>query len=69
MYTRAGACIGFGLFCAGIVDENQPAKAMLTNIIDQNCEAEVKTGAIIGLGLAYAGSGLPEYEDILLPYV
>lgn len=36
IYTKSGACIGFGLFSSGIIDENQPAQAMLLPLLDEN---------------------------------
>ncbi|CAD8085972.1 unnamed protein product [Paramecium primaurelia] len=65
IYTKAGGCIGFGLFCSGIVDENQPAQAILLAQLESP-EVQVKIGAVMGLGLAYAGSARVELQEQLI---
>jgi len=65
-YAKSGACIGIGLFSSGIVDENETAKAMLQNEL-QSKDESTRIGAIIGLGLAYAGTANEELKEILEP--
>ncbi|CAD8208266.1 unnamed protein product [Paramecium octaurelia] len=68
IYTKAGACIGLGLFCSGIVDENQPAQAILLAQLESP-EVQVKIGAVMGLGLAYAGSARAELQEQLISLI
>lgn len=65
-YGKQGALIGIGLFSSGIVDENYTAKALLESELESKDEL-CKLGAIIGLGMAYAGSGNEELKSIFEP--
>lgn len=58
--------IGIGLFSSGIVDENLTAKAFLESELESKDEL-CRLGAIVGLGMAYAGSGNEELKGIFEP--
>jgi 26S proteasome regulatory subunit N1 len=63
MNKRAGYNIGVGIMSSGIRDENNIAYAILTEQLkDKN--ATVVISALLGLGLAYAGS---QNDDLLEP--
>jgi 26S proteasome regulatory subunit N1 len=66
-FAKQGACIGIGLFSSGIVDENETAKAILSSELESKDES-TRLGAIIGLGLAYAGTGNEEVKASLEPF-
>ncbi len=34
IYTKAGACIGVGVCCTGLVDDSDPALALLSDLIN-----------------------------------
>ncbi|KAF8535811.1 armadillo-type protein [Trichophaea hybrida] len=57
---KAGAALAVGLVNSGVRSEADPALALLSN--EQN-------SAIMGLGLAYAGSQRPDLRDLLVPIV
>lgn len=62
---RAGYNIGVGVISSGIRDENNIAFALLTEQLkDKNLS--VKTSALFGLGLAYAGSQNDDLNSPLL---
>jgi len=61
-YAKAGACIALGMTSSGVVDENDPAFALLIESITSD-DHLMKLGASIGLGLAYAGKKKEEMRD------
>lgn len=62
---RAGFNIGVGVISSGVRDENNIAFAMLSEQLkDKNLQ--VKTSALFGLGLAYAGSQNDDLNSPLL---
>lgn len=66
-YAKQGACIGIGLYSSGIVDENKTAMATLRDELNSKDES-TKLGAIIGLGMAYAGTANEELKEIFEPF-
>lgn len=38
VYTKAGACLGIGVCCTGLVDESDPAIALLSENLDHREE-------------------------------
>lgn len=67
-HSKCGASIAIGLFNSGIISEADPAKGMLTEALEAKDPIE-KVGAIIGLGLAYAGSAREDLKELLLEYI
>ena len=55
----AGALLAVGLLNCGVQHENDPAYALLYEFVEKP-DATVRIGAIMGLGLAYAG--VPESQ-------
>ena len=64
----AGALLAVGIVAAGIVDEVDPAFAILSDYVERDDPA-IRTGAILGLGIAYAGRAKAEVAELLLPTV
>ncbi len=51
----AGALLAVGILNCGLQHENDPAYALLHDFVDKQ-DPVVRIGAIMGLGLAYAGT-------------
>ncbi|KAL9904045.1 regulatory particle non-ATPase 1 [Glossina fuscipes fuscipes] len=54
-YIKSGALLACGIVNCGIRNEVDPAHALLSDYID-NQNTSMRIGAILGLGIAYAGS-------------
>lgn len=68
--VRAGACLAVGLVNSGTQENTDSALALLNDPAVLNHKTkEVRVMAIMGLGLAYAGTQKEEVLEILLPYV
>ncbi|KAK6350253.1 proteasome regulatory particle base subunit [Orbilia brochopaga] len=65
---RAGAHLGIGLVNSGIRSDSDPALALLgdQNILERE-NASIRMSAVMGLGLAYAGSHRTDIIDFLTP--
>eukprot|EP00210_Caulerpa_lentillifera_P009484 g9044.t1 len=64
----AGALLAIGMVNCCIQNENDPAYALIFEHVNHS-ETIVRIGAIIGLGLAYAGTCNLSVEELLLPLV
>lgn len=53
--AHAGALLAVGILNCGVQHENDPAYALLHDFVGK-ADPVVRTGAIMGLGLAYAGT-------------
>ena len=49
-------------------NENDPAFALISDYVS-NPDPSIRVGAVLGLGLAYAGTNREEVEEILMPLV
>ncbi|THD19853.1 26S proteasome non-ATPase regulatory subunit [Fasciola hepatica] len=67
-YTRAGGLLGCGVVNCGVKNECDPALALLGSYVDSNRDV-LSRAAIIGLGVAYAGSMKAEALAKLTPVV
>ncbi|KAJ3200893.1 proteasome regulatory particle base subunit, partial [Dinochytrium kinnereticum] len=68
-YIKAGGILAIGLVTSGIKnEESDPAIALISEYID-NKSSVLRTAAIIGLGIAYAGSAREDVMELLLPLV
>ena len=68
--VKAGAMLATGIFNSGVRMDSDPAMALLgdeDNINSKN--KNIRLAAIMGLGLAYAGSNKEDLLDVLLPVV
>lgn len=65
-YIKAGALLACGIVNSGVRNECDPALALLSDYVMHNSNT-MRTGAIIGLGLAYAGSNRDDVLQLILP--
>lgn len=68
---KAGAILGIGVVNAGVHDETDPALGLLDEYLDNpdGTESLNQASAILGLGLAYAGSRRQDLLDRLCPII
>jgi len=66
---KAGALLAVGVLNSGVRNECDPALALLTEYVENKAPANIKMGATLGLGLAYAGSAREEVLELLMPLV
>ncbi|PJF18299.1 hypothetical protein PSACC_01883 [Paramicrosporidium saccamoebae] len=70
---KAGAILGIGLVHAGTKNESDPALALLREYLETEGEGSddvtIKTVALIGLALAYGGSGRADVVEPILPLI
>ncbi len=60
--------LGIGIVNSSVRNESDPAIALLSeHINDKN--VQIRISAILGLGLAYAGTAREDIRDLLLPLV
>lgn len=64
----AGALLAVGIVASGIVDEVDPAFAILADYVSRD-DPSIRAGATLGLGIAYAGRSKEEVAELLLPSV
>lgn len=67
-FAKAGACLGIGILCNGIRNESDPALALLSEYLEDSSTkptTTVRTAAISGLGLAYAGTQREDIKELL----
>ena len=64
----AGALLAVGIVASGVVDEVDPAFAILADYVSRDDPA-IRVGATLGLGIAYAGRSKEEVAELLLPTV
>ncbi|KAI0674418.1 armadillo-type protein [Trametes maxima] len=67
-YIKAGALLATGILNSGVRTEADAALALLGEYVE-NKSVPLKTSAITGLGLAYAGSQRQDLLELLVPYV
>ena len=68
---KAGALLAVGVLSCGTRNECDPALALLTEYAEDKPDDKpmIKMGALLGLGLAYAGSKKEEVLEALMPTV
>ncbi|KAF2152557.1 26S proteasome regulatory complex, non-ATPase subcomplex, Rpn1 subunit [Myriangium duriaei CBS 260.36] len=66
---KSGAILATGIVNSGVRVESDPVAALLTEEIDSSKSKSVRVAAIMGLGLAYAGSNREDLLEQLLPMV
>ncbi|KAG5447498.1 26S proteasome non-ATPase regulatory subunit 2 [Clonorchis sinensis] len=67
-HTRAGGLLGCGVVNCGVKNECDPALALLGSYVESDKDV-LSRAAIIGLGVAYAGSMKAEAISSLLPVI
>ena len=60
-YVVAGALLAIGIVNACVQNENDPAFALIYDYVS-HADPNIRTGAILGLGLAYAGTNREEVQ-------
>merc|ERR1712227_172012 len=65
-YIKAGALLACGIVNTGVRNDCDPALALLSDYVLHKSNV-MRTGAIFGLGLAYAGSNREDLISLLLP--
>ncbi|KAL1924325.1 uncharacterized protein VTP21DRAFT_7360 [Calcarisporiella thermophila] len=68
-YIKAGALLAIGIVNAGVHNESDPAMALLSEHLVESKSSVMRNCAILGLGIAYAGTGRLEIVEPLLPLV
>eukprot|EP01038_Epipyxis_sp_PR26KG_P006135 gene6135-8459_t len=63
-FVKAGACLGVGIVSIGVRNESDPALAILSEYIE-HASLDVRTAAVCGLGIAYAGAQKEDMKDLL----
>lgn len=68
---KAGALLGIGVVNAGVHDETDPALALLDEYLDADTDADplYRSSALLGMGLAYAGSRRQDLLERLAPLI
>lgn len=69
-HIKAGAALAIGILNSGVRTESDPAMALLCDEAYLDSKSpHIRISAIMGLGLAYAGSQRVDLLDLLLPIV
>jgi len=63
-YVKAGALLAVGVVNSGVKNDCDPALALLTEYVD-NANANMRIGAVLGIGLAYAGTARRDISTLL----
>lgn len=63
---KAGACLAAGVAMCGVTNSFDPALGLLSDCVSAP-QKEVRIGAILGLGYAYAGTQREDVKDLLMP--
>lgn len=67
-HIKAGAVLATGLLTSGVSSEMDPALMLLSEHLE-GTNAQLKSSACLGLGLAYAGSCRQDLLELLVPIV
>eukprot|EP00232_Nephroselmis_pyriformis_P011581 CAMPEP_0182890528 /NCGR_PEP_ID=MMETSP0034_2-20130328/22707_1 /TAXON_ID=156128 /ORGANISM="Nephroselmis pyriformis, Strain CCMP717" /LENGTH=887 /DNA_ID=CAMNT_0025024083 /DNA_START=1 /DNA_END=2664 /DNA_ORIENTATION=- len=67
-HVVAGALLAVGIINTGVRNECDPAFALLHDSVNKDSDS-VRIGAIMGLGLAYAGCHKEDVQELLVPVV
>ena len=65
-YVRAGACLAIGIVSSSIRHESDPPIALLPEHVESSSSI-IRSAAIVGLGVADAGSGREDVLETLAP--
>lgn len=67
-YIKAGALLALGIVNCRVHNECDPALALLADYVNSS-NTIYQTGAILGIGLAYAGTAREDVLDLLAPII
>ena len=68
-HVNAGALLAVGMINANVRNECDPAYALLYDSVGRAKDLHVRTAAMLGLGIAYAGCRKEEVSSLLVPIV
>ncbi|OMJ19921.1 26S proteasome non-ATPase regulatory subunit 2 [Smittium culicis] len=69
-YIKSGAVLGIGILTSSVTDDTDSAKALLSEYLeDPNLSSKLKSAALSGLGLSYAGSQRDDIIELLSPFI
>ena len=68
-HVIAGALLAVGMINANVRNECDPAYALLYDSVDRSKDLHVRTAAMLGLGIAYAGCRKEEVSSLLAPII
>lgn len=64
-YIKAGTLLGLGVVTSGVRSEFDPTLNLLSEHLAPTSSLLIRTGAALGLGLAYAGSNREDVKEVL----
>lgn len=67
-HIKAGAALAHGMLSSGITSDMDAAAALLSEHLESK-DADLKLGAVFGLGLAYTGSSRDDVLELLMPLI
>lgn len=67
-YIKAGAALAVGIVSSGVKNESDPALALLSEHVEGSSSI-MRIAAVVGLGIAYAGTGREDIMELLTPIV
>lgn len=67
-WIRGGALLAIGLVSCGVRDECEPAEAILADHVLSEL-LPLRCGAVLGLGIAYSGSGNENVLKLISPAI
>lgn len=65
-YVKGGALLAIGIINSSLRNQTDAAYALLSDHVETS-KRDSRIGAILGLGIAYAGSGNEDVNDLLMP--
>jgi 26S proteasome regulatory subunit N1 len=69
-YIKAGALMGIGIVSAGVRTDCDPVFALIDEELNKpNVPDIMKTGGIVGVAIAYAGTNEETVQELLLPMI
>jgi 26S proteasome regulatory subunit N1 len=67
-HIKAGAALAHGMLSSGITSDMDAAQALLSEHLESK-DADMKLGAVFGLGLAYTGTARDDVLELLMPLI
>eukprot|EP01079_Euglenida_sp_SAG-EU17-18_P003961 gene3961-4321_t len=67
--TVAGAVMAIGILSSGLKDACDTPLALIGDKMDSSNSKEIRTSALLGIGLAYAGHARSDIQEMLVPLV
>jgi len=67
-HIKAGAALAHGMLSAGVTSDMDAAQALLSEHLESK-DADMKLGAVFGLGLSYTGTAREDVLELLMPLI